>query len=175
MGGLEGGNLVLGWSSWGDDEDSMNTLVYKRTHTGDPSEAGIFGICDCMGRVRCWSFDAVIGVGGKNPWRGHQDIALKITWIGINPHKTKAPDRFRGPLVEFEYFVLWNETGPDLKTLAPNLFRYMFEDQHVRIVMSRSLPSEMQEEVTKILRLAENHQSTKPRVFGKRTSTKHKC
>jgi hypothetical protein len=127
-----------------------------------------------MGRVRRRSFDAVIGVGGKSPWRGHEGIALKITWIGISPRKTEAPG-LRGPRVEFECFVLWNETGPDLKTLAPNLFRYMFEDQHVRVVMSRSLPSEMQEEVTTILRLAENHQSTKPRVFGKNTSTKHKC
>ncbi len=153
----------------------MKTLVYKRTHTGDPNESGIFGIHDCMGRVRGWSFDAVIGVGGKSPWRGHEDIGLKITWIGINPRKTEAPGPSNGPLVEFECFVLWDETGPDLKTLAPHLFRYMFEDQHVRHVMSRSLPSEMQEEVTTILRLAESHQSTKLHGVGKTTSAKNKC
>jgi hypothetical protein len=150
----------------------MNTLVYKRTHTGDPDESGIFGIHDCMGQVRGWSFDAVVGVGGKSPWHGYEDIALKITWIGINPRKTASPF-FRGPLVEFKTFKLWDETGPDLETLAPNLFRYMFEDQHVRLVMSQSLPGKMQEEVITILRLAESHQSTYS--VGKTTSTKRRC
>lgn len=27
----------------------MKVLVYKRTHTGDPSENGVFGESDCMG------------------------------------------------------------------------------------------------------------------------------
>ena len=153
----------------------MNTLIYKRTHTGDPNEKGTFGCDDCMGRVRRWSFDAVIGVGGKSPDRGDEDIARKINWIGIIPHKTEKPG-LKGPLVKFECFRRYEETGPYLKTLAPNLFRYMFEDQHVRVVMSRNLPSKkMQEEVTKLLRLAEKHRSTKPRVFGKKTSSKHKC
>jgi hypothetical protein len=150
----------------------MNTLVYKRTHTGDPDESGIFGIHDCMGQVRGWSFDAVIGVGGKSPWPGYEDIALKITWIGINPRKTASPFS-RGPLVEFKSFILWNETGPDLETLAPNLFRYMFEDQHVRLVMSQSLPVNMQEEVITILRLVESHQSTYS--VRKTTSPKRRC
>ena len=155
----------------------MNTLVYKRTHTGDPDKMGIFGIHDCMGRVRCWNFDAVIGVGGKSPLHGHEGIALKITWIGINPRKIEGDSEIvlRGPLLEFEYFVLWDETGLDLKTHAPHLFRYMFEDQQVRVVMSHSLRIEMQEEVTKILELAENHKSTPSRVFGKNISTKQKC
>jgi hypothetical protein len=42
----------------------MRTLIYKRTHHGDPDPAGRFGIHDCMGRVRTWSLEAVIGVGG---------------------------------------------------------------------------------------------------------------
>jgi hypothetical protein len=130
-----------------------------------------------MGRVRSWSFDAVIGVGGKSPLQGHEGIASKITWIGINPRKIEGDSEvvLRGPLLGFEYFVLWDEKGQDLITHAPHLFRYMFEDQQVRVVMSRSLCSEMQEEVTNILKLAENHQSTTSRVFGKNTSTKHKC
>jgi hypothetical protein len=156
----------------------MNTLIYKRTHTGDPDKSGIFGIHDCMGRVRCWNFDAVIGVGGKSPLHGHEGIAFKITWIGINPRKIEGDSEvvLRGPLLGFEYFVLWDENGKDLKKLAPHLFRYIFEDQQVRVVMSRSLPSrEMQEEVTNILKLAKNHKSTTSRVFGKNISTKHKC
>lgn len=135
----------------------MDTLIYKRTHTGDPNKLGVFGCHGCMGQVRSRHFDAVIGLGGKRPDRGHEDIAFKITWVGINPSKTESLRDSRGPLVEFECFVLWDETGPDVRTVAPNLFRYMFEDRHVRHVMSRSLPSEMQEEVLTILRLAENH------------------
>jgi hypothetical protein len=56
----------------------MNTLVYKRTHTGDPNTQGVFGCHDCMGQIRRRSFDAVIGVGGKRPDQGHEGIAFKI-------------------------------------------------------------------------------------------------
>ena len=35
----------------------MRTLIYKRTHPGDPDVDGLFGIHDCMGQVRAWSFD----------------------------------------------------------------------------------------------------------------------
>jgi hypothetical protein len=152
----------------------MNTLIYKRTHTGDPNKLGVFGCDDCMGRVRSRKFGAVIGVGGKSPWRGYEDIALKINWIGIAPTSTKGLQG-RGPRLRFQHFVLYEETGPYLKTLAPNLFRYMFEDQHVRVVMSRSLSPKMQEEVTQILGLAKNRRSTKPRILGKKTSSKHRC
>jgi hypothetical protein len=149
-------------------EEALNTLVYKRTHTGDPGKLGIFGIHDCMGRVRRLPFDAVIGVGGKRPDRGSEDIARKITWIGINPCKTEAPFcqranilRLRGPLVAFEYFVLLDEGGPDLEKSAPKLSKHMFKDDK-HFVMSRSLRSEdMKEEVQKILRWAKNLQSRK--------------
>src|SRR4051812_45820013 len=47
------------------DEAPMRTLVYKRTHSGDPDpKMGVFGNHDCMGEVRAWPFDAVIGIGG---------------------------------------------------------------------------------------------------------------
>lgn len=156
-------------------EDSVNTLIYKRTHKGDPDTSGTFGIHDCMGSVRGNRFDSVIGVGGKNPDPGFKDIARKINWIGMGPtRKTEVPRGFRGPYVTFECFVLLDETGPDLKELAPKLFRHMFEDQNVRLVMSRSLPIEMQEEVENILRWAENNQSRTLRVFEKPTSTKRR-
>ena len=185
-------------------EEPLNTLVYKRTHKGDPDGSRIFGIHDCMGQVRGYRFDAVIGVGGKSPDPGSEDIARKINWIGINPSKSEASSpgwlaakrldwskSFRGPLVTFDRFVFLDEKGPDFKKFAPKLFRHMFEDQHVRFVMSRSLPSEMQEEVQNILKWAENHQprnppskfvwqewdfiATPPRVCGKKISTKRQC
>jgi len=38
----------------------MRILTYKRTHTGDPSPDGVFGVHDCMGRIRDLSYDAII-------------------------------------------------------------------------------------------------------------------
>jgi len=43
----------------------MNTLIYKRTHRGDPNESGVFGVWNCMGQIRGWEFDAVIGMEAK--------------------------------------------------------------------------------------------------------------
>ena len=65
----------------------MNILIYKRTHNDDPGNEGIFGKHDCMGRVRDYQFDAVLGIGGKTTWSDSKGIALKINWIGIGPKK----------------------------------------------------------------------------------------
>ena len=62
-------------------------LIYKRTHSGDPDEAGQFGINDCMGQVRRWNFDAVIGVGGVGAKARSLGIDERVNWIGIGPHK----------------------------------------------------------------------------------------
>ena len=140
----------------------MNTLVYKRTHRGDPNKSGVFGVYDCMGQVRGWNFNAVIGVGGKSPWRGHEGLAYRINWIGINPTK-KIKAGLRGPLVTFQYFVLCDQNGPELKTVAPRLFKYMFEGKGKsrHHAMSRSLPGDIQAEITKLLTLAEKRPKTK--------------
>ena len=161
-----------------------NTLVYKRTHKGDPDESGIFGIRDCMGRVRRQSFDAVIGVGGKSPRSRDKRIACRINWIGIGARKTEAPIyrlvrnkfvRVKGPLVAFDYFVLLEESGPYLEERAPNLFRHMFGDQHVRHLMSRNLPDGMREEVRSILRWAKNRRPTRSRAVEKKLLAKREC
>jgi hypothetical protein len=153
----------------------MNTLIYKRTHTGDPNKTGVFGVHDCMGRIRRWNFDAVIGVGGKSPWRGYEDIAYKINWIGVNATKADTRKRrWKGPLVMFERFVLYDEIGPKLKQLAPKLFKYMFEDRHVRAVTSRSLPAGMQKEISRILKHAKRFQRTGRRRL-KTVLSKYKC
>jgi hypothetical protein len=130
------------------------TLVYKRTHKGDPNESGIFGICDCMGKVRDWDFDAVIGVGGKCPDAGCEEIAHKVNWIGKVAHREKNPPK-RGSDVTFDFFCLYDEQGKSLEELAPNLHKYMFKDKHVRAVLSQNLPCNIQEEIAKILRAAE--------------------
>lgn len=131
----------------------VNTLIYKRTHEGDPSELGIFGCHDCMGKIRGYDFDSVIGVGGKKPDKGYENIAFKINWVGLNPEK--IGDHKRGPLLSFKHFCFYGDEGADLKTLAPEIFKYMFENQNVRYVMSKSLPDDVQEEVKNILKRAE--------------------
>jgi hypothetical protein len=133
-----------------------------------------------MGQVRGYRFDAVIGVGGKRPDHGSEDIARKINWIGIGidptPPKTVPPSvrrrdgkKFRGPLVTFECFRPWEETGPYLSEVAPKLFKRMFQEKHdVRLVMSQSLPLEMQEEVQKLLDLLTRFGPANVLVFLKR-------
>jgi len=143
----------------------MNTLIYKRTHRGDPDGSGLFGARDCMGKVRGDDFDAVICVGGKSSWLRDKDLAYKINWIGVNPKKTETKARgWRGPVVEFERFVPYDQrpcNGPELKDMAPKLFKYMFEDKNVRHVMSRSLTNDIQQEIRKILELAGKNRGAK--------------
>ena len=97
----------------------MKVLVYKRTHTGDPSENGVFGESDCMGAIRNWHYDAVIGIGSIHPWEGDEGISGKVTWIGINP--IRIGKNGRGDILKFKQFVLLEEGGPDFRKLAPNL------------------------------------------------------
>lgn len=88
----------------------MRTLIYKRTHPGDPDAEGRFGIQDCMGRVRTWGFDAVIGVGGIGAEPESHGLARKVNWIGIGPHKRVETGK-RGPVVTFDHFLLFESDG----------------------------------------------------------------
>lgn len=128
----------------------MRTLIYKRTHSGDPDpRTGLFGNNNCMGIVRGWSFDAVIGIGGIGQEPERNGIARKLTWVGIGPHKTGDPRR---PLVTFEHFLYDGEQGPLLKEIAPALARRMY-CKNVRVLI-HSLSSEERWEVEKLLDLA---------------------
>jgi hypothetical protein len=137
----------------------MRTLIYKRTHSGDPDpETGVFGNHECMGTVRGWSFDAVVGIGGIGRRAEREDIARKLTWVGIGAHKTGDPRR---PLVRFDHFWYAGKQGQLLKEIAPALARRMYE-KNVRVII-HSLSSEEQSDVEKILQLARNAQpSCKP-------------
>lgn len=130
----------------------MRTLVYKRTHNGDPDEQGCFGIHDCMGRVRTWGYEAVIGVGGTGDEPRSWGIAEKINWVGIGPHK--RPGTPRGPFVTFDHFLYFGEKGPALADYAPSLAARVYGD-NVRAVMDKMTDQERRE-VAAILALAEN-------------------
>lgn len=113
---------------------SMKILTYKRTHTGDPDTKGRFGINNCMGQVRNYDFDAVIGIGGIGNEAKSYDIDGKVNWVGFNPKKTNHPNGC-GLLVEFEKFVLFESHGPLLNNLAPLLAKRMYQGK-VRYLIS---------------------------------------
>jgi hypothetical protein len=103
----------------------MPTLIYKRTHNGDPDVLGRFGIRDCMGSVRSWPFDSIVGVGGQGAEAESHDIARKLNWIGVGAHKTYVP-RMDNPIVTFDRFRDFGTDGPLLESIAPNLARRLY-------------------------------------------------
>jgi hypothetical protein len=103
----------------------MPTLVYKRTHNGDPDVLGRFGIRDCMGSVRSWPFDSAIGVGRQGAEAESHDIARKLNWIGVGAHKTYVPG-MDNPIVTFDRFQDFGTDGPLLESIAPHLARRMY-------------------------------------------------
>lgn len=103
----------------------MRILTYKRTHIGDPDESGVFGARDCMGQVRGYEFDAVIGIGGIGAEPKSYSIDGKVNWVGLQARK--AQKQGSPPVVTFEHFVLEEDQGPLLRAMAPNLARRMYE------------------------------------------------
>lgn len=139
------------------NQRQMRTLIYKRTHENDPDpQKGVFGNERCMGRVRSWEFDAVIGVGGIRPWAECKGIARKLTWIGIGAHKAKM-GKDGHPLVTFDHFRHYGEEGPLLTKVAPALASHMY-DKGARVLMK--LSEEERVEVEKILDLARSEPSS---------------
>src|SRR5947209_88327 len=129
----------------------LRTLVYKRTHRGDPDAAGCFGCNGCMGRVRGFKFDAVVGVGGVGSQAKRAGISRKVNWIGLEPQID--PQTGRSPLIRFGHFVLFDDKGPEFSQEAPTLAKHIY-DGNVRILMNFS-PKE-QGEVDRLLNLAKS-------------------
>jgi hypothetical protein len=124
-------------------------LVYKRTHKGDPDRKGCFGIEDCMGKIRRYEFDAVIGVGGIGRMPRAEGISGKVNWIGLGSRK--GPTEGRGPLVTFDHFVLYEEKGRDFRAIAPVLARRMYS-KNARVLFNFN--DAEQAEINGLLRLA---------------------
>lgn len=134
-----------------DFEGRMRTLIYKRTHEGDPDPAtGVFGNHNCMKSVRAWNYEAVIGIGGNGPEPRSKGIAEKVTWIGIGP--TKDPGDGREPLVTFRKFIYFGTNGPAVADLAPRLASRIYAN-NVRVLMDK-VSGEERAEIDRILDLA---------------------
>jgi hypothetical protein len=129
----------------------MRVLVYKRTHPGDPSEDGCFGVSDCMGAIRGWTFDAVIGVGGIGREPRSHNIAGKINWIGIGAHTGRWYRR--GPRLTFGRFHDFGTHGDSFRKRAPQLAGRMYA-QRIRHLMTDSMSEVERKEVQSILTLA---------------------
>jgi hypothetical protein len=137
----------------------VKILIYKRTHVGDPNGKRHFGNEGCLGRIRGFAFDAVIGVGGISDLPTQQGIAMKINWVGRCPRKSKNPIDPRGPLVSFrpEDFRLFEHQGPLLANEAPLLAMKLFNSR-ARFFFSSLSPREQEEAenlLTRILDLCE--------------------
>jgi hypothetical protein len=130
----------------------MRILIYKRTHVGDPDAGRQFGNEGCMGRIRGFAFDAVIGVGGISGLPTQQGIAEKINWVGRRPKKSSNPIDSRGPLVSFSAkdFRLFEQQGPLLSKVAPLLAKRVFNSR-ARFFFS-SLSSAEQREAQQLIK-----------------------
>jgi hypothetical protein len=121
----------------------MRIMTYKRTHIGDPDPSGRFGISNCMGRVRSYDYDAVVGVGGIGAEPVNCGIARKVNWVGV------GPQRGANGVVSFEHFGLFEGRGPLFAELAPSLARRMY-GKNVRFLID-SYTSTQRQEVESIL------------------------
>jgi hypothetical protein len=155
----------------------MRTLIYKRTHSNDPDpETGVFGNRDCMGQVRAWEFDAVIGIGGVGDEPKRHGIAGKLTWIGIGPQRFFDDPDSRGPQLVFQHFKYFGEDGPLLVIKYPALARHMY-DTHRRLMihLSSSEGPSLDHDVELILRLAKNSPPSPGPAERKAPRLRNKC
>ena len=135
------------------NKEKPTVLIYRRTHTGDPDERGIFGCNECMKSVRSWDYDAVIGIGGIRPEHDDKGIARKINWIGREPKRDYSLSSSE-PLVTFEKFIIWDDKGTLLSKCAPKLNKYMFEEGRIPRI-GKYFPDDINNEVLQLLKLAD--------------------
>lgn len=137
----------------------MRILTYKRTHVGDPDVNGRFGINMCMGRIRDYEYDAVIGVGGIGPEPTSERIARKINWVGVGPKRHAVPGK-RASEVTFECFLFLEQEGPPLESIAPNLAARLYE-RGARLLLD-GYSEEEQREAEAVIEWSKFQESSKP-------------
>lgn len=127
----------------------MATLVYKMTHSGDPdTDLGCWGVSDCMGRVRGYDFEAVIGIGGRSWWTNETNRAGELIWIGIAPQQ--IPGGKRGPKLAFTHFRHFQNGEMMLSEVSPKLDKAMRK----RRFMLYGFDQGQEREIKTILKLA---------------------
>ncbi|MCY4000038.1 MAG: hypothetical protein OXF84_04400 [Bacteroidetes bacterium] len=90
-------------------------------------------------------YDAMIGVAGSRPDKGSEEIAGRLTWVGIGPKKL---DTFkRGPILSFDRFNLLNGDGPCLSQAAPDFWNWMEKGLRRAFRDSNNLPFSIRSEI----------------------------
>ena len=100
-------------------------LIYKQTHIADfddPGESGVFGINDCMGRVRDTDFDHVVGL-----YKG------EVSWVGVDGRRLPWPGHASRLVFDHFWRVLPNEHIP-----AGSLLQLVPHRAHARIPLSNN-------------------------------------
>ena len=147
--------------------DKMTTLIYKRTHTGDPDPVtGVFGCDGCMGCIRGWRFDNVIGIGGIGE-RVEHGLKGKLTWIGLGAQKN---DSSKAPRLTFDHFLYLGDSGKLLRNIAPHLAVRVY-DRNTRATTDFSFLPEERAEIARILDMARASGPSPKCLDGKTTAT----
>lgn len=145
------------------------------THLGDPCPNGIWGHSGkkgCMGRVRDYPYEAVIGIGGST---AKDNIAGRLVWIGINPTREYKHDR---TLVKFELFAHCSNNKWSPIDKKWQFYKYMFGGKR-RLQLSQNLKgdtkiiSKINEEISEILELAKK--ARKSNKFNSLNRSTKKC
>ena len=104
-------------------------LVYKRTHPHDPGVEGVFGNQDCMGQVRGFDYDVVVGIGGIGAEARSHGIDRRLNWIGIGPIPGRVHPNRNHPTFTFTHFVLQEHTGAFFDVHCPRLAEAMYDSR----------------------------------------------
>jgi hypothetical protein len=151
----------------------MRTLVYKRTHEGDPSIDGRFGVWHCMGKVRSWEFQAIIGIGGIGVEAEGEGIAGKVNWIGIGPVKVGV-DCCGNPILAFKRFKNFPiRESPELRDEAPALAKRFYAEYAPRFLLD-DLSEREKLEIRKLRRLASDAKKSRF-LWSRKTSKPSSC
>jgi len=134
----------------------VRVLIYKRTHKGDPDQSGWFGHNGCMGKVRRFDFQAVIGIGGIGAEPAKEGIAGRINWIGTGAHAESHLIN-GGPVIIFKHFRLFEKSGKELNSMAPKLAGRFYSQNAPRYIFSDSpeLTDVERKEIESILKMAQ--------------------
>ena len=151
----------------------MRVLVYKRTHRGDPDSQGWFGCDDCMGKVRSYHFDAVIGIGGICALARAHGISQKLNWVGTGARKQRIYER--GHLVTFRHFAFFEESNLTFHALAPTLATRLLNAKGPRFLFSDRFNDVEWREVNEVLALAESAPASALRYKATKGKNNHRC
>jgi hypothetical protein len=151
---------------------TLGTFVYKRTHNDDPGDGGCFGIFCCMGKMRSWPFEAVIGVGATGKEAETEGIAGKVNWIGIG-RKPIGMARDGHPIWAFKQFKQFSkEEAPDFRHVAPILAKRLYDARYPpRFVMDK-INDDERREISKVLRMARDADPS-PRISSRERQSKN--